>query len=45
MVAPKNSMNSTVVQKMEIGTRHDEFWTILLKFDLRVYGKISFLIF
>ena len=27
------------------GTRHDEFWKILLKFDLRVCGKVPFLIF
>ena len=45
MVVGKIPVNSIAVKKIiETGTRHDEFNEILLKFDLRVRGKVSFYI-
>ena len=40
-------MNSIVIKKKVISTgmRQDESWKVILKFDLRVYGKVIFLIF
>ena len=37
-------MNSLVIEKIiQTGMRHDEFWKILLKFDLSVCGKVPVL--
>ena len=45
MVVDKNSVNRIVVKKMiYTGTRYGGFRQILLKFDLRVRGKVPFLI-
>ena len=46
MVVAKNLVNRIVVKKIiQTGTKHDEFWKILTKFDLRVCGKVPFLTF
>ena len=46
MVAAKNSVINIVVNKIiYTGRRHDEFWKIFLKLDLRVCDKVYFSIF
>ena len=44
MVVAKNSVNSIVLKNIiQTGTRDVVFREILLKFDLRVRGKVPFL--
>ena len=38
-------MSSIVIKKIIETGRHDECWKILLKLDLRVWGKVPFLVF
>ena len=43
MVVAKNSVNDMVVKNLiSTGTRHAVLREILLKFDLRVRGKVTF---
>ena len=45
MVAVKRFSEQYIVKKIiETRTKHDEFREILLKFELRVRGKVPFLI-